>query len=229
MDPEHLNRPKERTVPAAGLLLLCIFAADVFFPRFDGIAQACGDPIFTLHRLGIALLLLLHLFPGLFLIPALLLLFIIQAVRLRKNRAYIKNCACIALAGLLIFLSGCFISRITPAAKTAILTAKVWAYQPTADKIHREGPGRRYGERTGGEKGHEDVAFFHYQGPENEREDHQYYRPEYYILYSEDPVCDVERIKDHARNSALYCCPSITMEEIKENWYLLEAEYQLFP
>lgn len=36
----------------------------------------------------------------------------------------------------------------------------------------------------------------------------------------------MERIKDHAEENPRYRCDAVEMQEIKENWYWLEAAYQ---
>lgn len=108
-----------------------------------------------------------------------------------------------------------------------ITEVKIQTYESTVEKIHNGEHLRKYEGMTGGIKGSEDVAFFQYSPGEHEEDNHMYYLTEYYILYSEDSSCDVERIKEHARGLPHYQHGRIEMEEIKSNWYRLEVTFSL--
>lgn len=163
----------------------------------------------------------------LFLTPVLLIIFIIQAVRRRKNKKYIRNCVFSALWCFMMVLAGPLISSVSPVSEGLITEVKIQTYESTVEKIHNGEQIQKYEDMTGGIKGSEDVAFFQYSPGEHEEDNHTYYLTEYYILYSADSSCDVERIKEHARGLPLYQHGRIEMEEIKSNWYRLEVTYSL--
>lgn len=227
MDPEKLNEQKEKTIPIAGVILSCLLTIKVLFTNFEGIMQACGGLVYVFYKLGLILFIFLFFLPGLILTPVLSIIFIIQAVRHRKNHRYIRNCIFSALWCFMMILSGPVINRVSPAIENLIIQIKIQTYESMVEKIHNGEQLQQYEDMTGGIKGSEDVAFFQYSPGEYEKDGHMYYLTEYYILYSEDSSCDVERIKKHARNQKLYQHGRIEMEEIKSNWYHLEVTYSL--
>lgn len=228
MNPTRSGERKEKAIPAAGVILSCLFTIDVIYISFSGIIPMCGELIYTFYRASLTPLVFFHLFPGLILIPALLIVFIIQAVRSRKNRRYIRNCGFSVLWCFLIILMGGLIGSVSPAIEKMIIDVKIQAYESTVDKVHDGAQIQKLADMTGGTKGSEDVAFFQYSPGEYEEAGHRYYMTEYYILYSEDSSCDVERIKEHARGYELYKHGKIEMQEMKENWYWLKVTYELF-
>lgn len=227
MDTGKPNEPKEKSVPIAGVLLSCLLTLKVLFISFKRIIQACGGLVYAFYKVGLILFIFLYVILGLILIPALLIIFIIQAVRRRKNRRYIRNCIFSALWCFMMILSGPVINRVSPAIEKLITEIKILTYESTVEKIHNGEQLQKYEDMTGGINGSEDVAFFQYSPGEYEEDGHMYYLKEYYILYSEDSSCDVERIKKHARGLPLYQHGRIEMEEIKSNWYRLEVTYSL--
>lgn len=227
MNPGNPNEQKEKSVPIAGVLLSCLLTIRVLFINFEGIAQAFGGLVYVFYKAGLMIFLFLCFLPALFLTPVLLIIFIIQAVRRRKNKKYIRNCAVSALWCFMMVLAGPLISSVSPVIEGLITEVKIQTYEPTVEKIHNGEQLRKYEDMTGGIKGSEDVAFFQYSPGEYEEDNHTYYLTEYYILYSEDSSCDVERIKEHARGLPLYQHGRIEMEEIKSNWYRLEVTYSL--
>lgn len=229
MNKEKSIETKEKFIPIIGMFLAGLFTIDMFFIYFYGIVQACGYPAFAIYQGIFFLLVFLHIFPGLILIPALLIIFIIQAIRFRADRKYIKKCIFSVLWCFIAFMTGYFINCISPDIEKMIINRKIQAYETVVDKIHSGEQISKYADMTGGTKGHEDVAFFQHSTGENEKADHTFYMTEYYILYSEDFSCDVERIKDHAEENPRYRCDAVEIQEIKENWYWLEAAYQLWP
>lgn len=228
MNPTGPGERKEKAIPVAGVILSCLVTIDVIYISFSGIVPMCGELIYMFYRVSHTLLVFLHLFPGLILIPALLIVFIIQAIRSRKNRRYIRNCGFSVLWCFLIVLIGGLIGNISPAIEKTIIDVKIQAYESTVDEVHSGAQIQKLADMTGGTKGSEDVAFFQYSPGEYEEAGHRYYMTEYYILYSEDSSCDVERIKEHARGHRLYMYGEIEMQEIKENWYWLKVTYELF-
>lgn len=82
------NEPKEKSVPIARVLLSCPLTLKVLFISFKGIIQACGGLVYAFYKVGLILFIFLYVILGLILIPALLIIFIIQAVRRRKNYRY---------------------------------------------------------------------------------------------------------------------------------------------
>ena len=230
MNPTRPSERKEKSIPIAGVILSSLFTLDVLYISFaEIIPMCCGQFVYTFYTVTFMLLMLLHLFPGLILIPVLVIIFIVQAVRLRKNQRYIKTCAYAVLWCFVIFLIGCLISNSSPAIGKTITNVKIQTYKSTIEKIHDGAQIREYADLIGGTKGSEDVAFFQYSTGEHEEDNHKYYTTEYYILYSENSSCDVERIKEHARGLELYRHGRIEMQEIKENWYRLKATYVLNP
>ena len=162
-------------------------------------------------------------------IPVLLVMFIVQAVRRRRNRRYIRNCVLSILWCLIVFLAGSFIGCLSPAIERVIVDLKIQGYQSTVDRIHSGEQMTKYVDMTGGINGGEDVAFFQYSTGESKEDDGQFYMTHIYIIYSEDTSCDVEAIKEHAKGSPLYDLSEMEMLEIKENWYQLTATYRLDP
>lgn len=227
MNPEKLNERKEKTIPIAGVILSCLFTIKVLFTNFEGIMQACGGLVYAFYKVGLILFIFLFFLPGLILTPVLIIIFIIQAVRRRKNNRYIRNCIFSALWCFAMILSGPVINHVSPAIENLIIQVKIQTYESTVEKIHNGEQLQKYEDMIGGMKGSEDVAFFQFSPGEYEEDDHMYYLTEYYILYSEDSSCDVERIKKHARDQKLYQHGRIEMEEIKSNWYRLEVTYSL--
>lgn len=227
MNLGNLNEQKEKSTPIAGVILSCLFTIKMFFIDFKGIIQACGGLVYVLYKVGFMIFLFLCFLPALFLTPVLLIIFIIQAVRRRKNKKYIRNCVFSALWCLMMVLAGPLISSVSPVIEGLITEVKIQTYESTVEKIHNGEHLRKYEGMTGGIKGSEDVAFFQYSPGEHEEDNHMYYLTEYYILYSEDSSCDVERIKEHARRLPHYQHGRIEMEEIKSNWYRLEVTFSL--
>ena len=228
MNPGNLNEQKEKSVPIAGVLLSCLLTIRVLFINFAEIAQACGGLVYVFYKAGLMIALFLCFLPALILTPVLLIIFIIQAVRRRKNKKYIRNCAFSVLwCFMMVVLAGPLISSVSPVIEGLITEVKIQTYESTIEKIHNGEQLGKYEDMTGGIKGSEDVAFFQYSPGEYEEDGHMYYLTEYYILYSEDSSCDVERIKEHARGQKLYQHGRIEMEEIKSNWYRLEVTYSL--
>lgn len=228
MNPIRPGERKEKSIPIAGVILSCLFTIDVIYISCSDIIPMCGVLIFAFYRVSFILLVLLHIFLGTILIPVLLIVFIIQAVRSRKNRRYIRNCGFSVLWCFLVILMGGLIDNISPVIEKTIINVKIQAYEPTVDKIHDGARIQKLADMIGGTKGSEDVAFFQYSPGEYEEAGHRYYMTEYYILYSEDSSCDVERIKEHARGHELYKYGKIEMQEMKENWYWLKVTYELF-
>lgn len=91
MNKEKSIETKEKLIPIIGMFLAGLFTIDVFFIYFYEIVQACGYPAFAIYQGIFFLLVFSHIFPGLILIPALLIIFMIQAIRFRANRKYIKK------------------------------------------------------------------------------------------------------------------------------------------
>ena len=227
MNPTSPSEKKEKSIPIAGAILSVLITVDVFFISCYRIVQACGGTIFGFYKAFVFLLAFAHFFLGLLFIPALLIVFIVQAVRFRKHQKYIRNCAFTVLWWVAAVLIGYLISRVSPVIENTIKDVKIWTYQSTVDKIHRGEPIRQNSDiNIGGTKGCEDVAFFQHSPGENEQDNHTFYIAEYYILYSEDSACDVETIMEHAKEMSLYHFDAIEMQEIKENWYWLEVTYQ---
>ena len=227
MNPGIPNERKEKSIPIAGVILAGLFTIDVLLINIAEMIQTCGGLVYPFYKVGCIILLLLHFFPGLILIPALLIIFIIQAVLRRNNRRYIRNCVFSVLWCFAMVPVGFLISSISPVMERVITEVKIQTYESTVDKIHNGEQFWKYEDMTGGRKGSEDVAFFQYSPGEYEEAGHTYYLTEYYILYSEDSSCDVQRIKEHARDLRLYQHGRIEMEEIKTNWYRLEVTYRL--
>lgn len=227
MNSRSLNKQKGRSIPIAGVILSCLFTVEALFINFAEIMQACGGLVYVFYKAGLIIFLFICFLPGLILTPVLLIIFIIQAVRHRKNKKYIRNCIFSVLWCFMMFLSGSLISNASPIIERMITEVKVQTYESTVDKIHSGQLLRKYDDMSGGIKGSEDVAFFQYSPGEYEEDSHMYYLTEYYILYSEDSSCDIERIKRHARDYQQYQHGKVEMEKIKENWYRLEVTYQL--
>lgn len=128
----------------------------------------------------------------------------------------------------LLCISGCggHVSQMT---NEMMIDIKIQSYESTVAEIHAGTQIDELADMIGGTIGCEDVAFFQYSPVEYENANHKYFKTEYYIIYSEDSSCDVERIKEHARGNKLYRYGEIEMQEIKENWYWLKVTYELFP
>ena len=229
MDQIAQKGRQKREIPIAGVLLAVLFTIDVFFVSFYQIVQTCGGIVFGFYKLIAILLAFSHFFFGLLVIPVLLVMFIVQAVRRRRNRGYIRNCALSILWCLIVFLAGRFIGCLSPAIERVIVDLKIQGYQSTIDRIHSGEQMTKYVDMTGGINGGEDVAFFQYSTGESKEDDGQFYMTHIYIIYSEDTSCDVEAIKEHAKGSPLYDLSEMEMLEIKENWYQLTATYWLNP
>lgn len=78
MNPGIPNERKEKSIPIAGVILAGLFTIDVLLINFAEMIQTCGGLVYPFYKVGCIILLLLHFFPGLILIPALLIIFIIQ-------------------------------------------------------------------------------------------------------------------------------------------------------
>lgn len=85
MNKKKSIETKEKFIPIIGMLLAGLFTIDVFFTYFYEIVQACGYPAFAIYQGIFFLLVFLHVFSGLILIPALLIIFIIQAILFRQT------------------------------------------------------------------------------------------------------------------------------------------------
>lgn len=229
MDQITQKGRQKREIPIAGVLLAVLFTIDVFVVSFYQIVQTCGGIVFGFYKLIAILLAFSHFFFGLLVIPVLLVMFIVQAVRRRRNRRYIRNCALSILWCLIVFLAGSFIGCLSPAIERVIVDLKIQGYQSTVDRIHSGEQITKYVDMTGGVNGGEDVAFFQYSTGESKEDDGQFYMTHIYIIYSGDTSCDVEAIKEHAKGSPLYDLSEMEMLEIKENWYQLTATYRLDP
>lgn len=227
MNAEKLNEQKEKTVPIAGVILAWLLTMKVLFINFEGIIQACGGLVYTFYKIGLILFIVLYVLLGVILIPVLFTIFIIQAVRGRKNKKYIRNCMFSAFWCFMMILAGPLVSSVSPVIEGVITEVKIQTYELIVEKIHNEEQLGKYEDMIGGIKGSEDVAFFQYSPGEQEEDNHTYYLTEYYILYSEDFSCDVDGIKEHAIGLPLYQHGRIEMEQIKKNWYRLKVTYRL--
>ena len=152
MDQIAQKGRQKREIPIAGVLLAVLFTIDVFFVSFYQIVQTCGGIVFGFYKLIAILLAFSHFFFGLLVIPVLLVMFIVQAVRRRRNRGYIRNCALSILWCLIVFLAGRFIGCLSPAIERVIVDLKIQGYQSTVDRIHSGEQMTKYVDMTGGIK-----------------------------------------------------------------------------
>lgn len=125
MDQIAQKGRQKREIPIAGVLLAVLFTIDVFFVSFYQIVQTCGGIVFGFYKLIAILLAFSHFFFGLLVIPVLLVMFIVQAVRRRRNRGYIRNCALSILWCLIVFLAGRFIGCLSPTIERVIVDLKI--------------------------------------------------------------------------------------------------------
>lgn len=210
---------KEKRFPAAGIIFLFIFGINAVLSGCYDIFLSIGGPFFAVYHLVFIAFSFLRIIPGLLLLPALFLFFLIQAIRLRKNRRYLKNCFLSVLGCALFVIAGNLLSDcVAPPASRVIGKIKLNHYEHIVEKIHCSSTILPY--LTGGSPGHEDVAFFQYTfSGEDETYRYGNYTPytnrDTYILYSEDDQCDIDGIKRHP-SDYLYMTP------IRENWYELE-------
>ena len=104
-----------------------------------------------------------------------------------------------------------------PPASAFIMECKVNPYERVAKELH-QGKRKHVG-ISGGEPGHEDVAFYQHTFS-GEEEDYlyegntSYITSDTYILYSENDVCDIE-LPVHEPSSY----SNVKLTPIKPNWY----------
>lgn len=212
----------EKGYPVIGLLYLCFFGVETFIFSFNEIFFTIGGLVFKLHRIAY-MLGILCLIPGILLSPVMFVIFLVQIIRRRKNRRYLKNSVFTIAGCVLIVLAGMLMKQwAAPPASAFIMECKMNHYERVAKEIHQGK--RKHAGISGGEPGHEDVAFYQHTFS-GEEEDYlyegntSYVTSDTYILYSEDDVCNIELPK-HEPSGYL----NIKLTPIKPNWYEMTAD-----
>lgn len=213
--------------PVIGLLYLCFFGVETFIFSFYDVFFTIGGLVFKLHRIAFTLG-ILFLILGILISPVLVIIFLVQVIRKRENRRYIKNSVLCVAGCFLIVLAGMLMKRwAVPCASAFIMECKMNHYERVAKEIHQGK--RKHAGISGGEHGHEDAAFYQHTFS-GEEEDYlyegntSYVTSDTYILYSEDDVCDIELPK---HEPSIYS--NIKLTPIKPNWYEMTVDSVWIP
>ena len=214
-----------RNIPAVGMVLVCVLSADAFLLCSEELFCALGGVFYIVYKPMLTMWKLLRIFPGIILLPALMVVFCVQMIRCRKNRSYIKNCILSIAACVLLILSGSIMKIwVVPLAADGLIEMKLSLYKAAVTELHAGGESKD--RLTGGVDGHEDVAFYQYTAYYkwwDEQENASRTR-DIYILYSEDDHCDIEALllPEHSIcHTELY--------PIQEKWYELIVENYFYP
>lgn len=217
----------EKDCSVIGLLSLCFVGVETFIFCFNEIFFTIGGLVFQLHSIAYTLG-ILFLLLGILLSPVLVIIFLVQVIRKRKNRRYLKNSAYSVAGCFLIVLAGMLMKQwAVPPASTFIMECKMNHYERVAKELHQGK--RKHAGISGGERGHEDAAFYQHTFS-GEEEDYlyegntSYVTSDTYILYSEDDVCDIE-LPIH--EPSIYS--NIRLTPIKPNWYEMTVDSVWFP
>ena len=214
------------TIPIFGILLSLLFTVDVFFFAFPDISRVCGGVFYSFYWSCFSLLFFLHIYPGIFVIPGLLFLFIGYTFRNRKNKTYLKYCGLLILWCLIVLSGGIFMARCSSSIQDMIVDRKINRYEKIVHKIYSKEKPFGYKDAIGDSESNGDLAFFQYSTGKTDEEDHNSYIRQYYILYSLDTVCDISQVKEDLPNEPLYWYDDYQLEKIKENWYHMEVSFK---
>lgn len=221
------RRVRGNGCPVIGLLYLCYFGVETFIFSFYDIFFTIGGLVFKLHNIAFTLG-ILFLILGVLISPVLVIIFLVQVIRKRKNRRYLKNSVLCVAGCFLIVLAGMLMKRwAVPPASAFLMECKMDHYERAAKELHQGK--RKHAGISGGEPGHEDAAFYQHT-VSGEEEDYlyegntSYVTSDTYILYSEDDVCDIEMPR---HEPSIYS--NIKLTPIKPNWYEMTVDSVWIP
>ena len=215
------SEKKSKNFPVPGICFICMISVDIVLLCCTEIFQAVGGIVFDIYDWISSIWLILHFIPGLLLFPVLLVIFIVQLIRFRGNKLYVRNCILSLLVSILLAASGYIGKRwIFPVVAGGITTVKLNDYERIVTDIHAGEKNDQY--LMGGTEGHEDIAFFQYRAYEKKwfDEENVSKTQDIYLLYSEDEQCE---LKDELRLPQYSYC-HIELKPLKENWYEMVVE-----
>lgn len=207
MEQKNLKPEKEKTVSVAGIILLCMAAVNAFLLAIYDISQAIGGIFFALILMLFLVVALADMI-ALIAVPVLLLIIMIQAIRFRKQKRYLKNCMLSVTGSFALIGAGVILSKyFAPQIADFVTSRKMKQYEFAADKIHSGTWKKGNAYSVGGMPEHEDVAFLQSET----------WTSMTFIIYSEDEICDADSIIQYEWENDL-------MVPVKENWYQITID-----
>ena len=194
-----LTKPiqKEKAYSIPGIILLCF-----------AVVHSLSLVLAKVSMLA-ALLTALTLITSILIVPVMSIITIVQAIRYRKQKIYLRNSLLSVLISFGFIACGWLVEPyISPLLADFKTDLQISRYQAVVDKIHRGEIKKGIAYSVGGEAGHEDVAFLGYAIRFGASE---------FIVYSEDDRIDTKLLLE-------YDYEDRTDVKIKENWYRIRIE-----